>query len=264
MALPITQLYNNFALGHTMYSDDGGDTWSLGAADGLGGGAVAGSMGANEDQLVELKNGSLLLNSRSLATGSPQQRVQSVSNDGGASFTRSRLVPELPEPFNGCQGSMVRGTAGDNHSSHIGAGGAGGALYLSHPNPETNTGIAPAVLRLLGANVNLTGRDHMTVWTSTDEGATWLVQQLVDPGAAGYSSLQAAAPVRPPRGHGGDAVDSGDAVGSGGGAGGKVWILYEQSDRASNSLGHLTAEALVGALSVLDPDRFVLRLLSTP
>lgn len=135
VALPVTQLYNNFALGHTMYSDDGGDTWQLGAANGLGGGAVAGSMGANEDQLVELHNHSLLLNSRSLATGSPQQRVQALSHDGGVSFTPSRLVPELPEPFNGCQGSMVRGT-----SAEVSASGGPGRLYLSHPNPAPNSG----------------------------------------------------------------------------------------------------------------------------
>ena len=46
-------------------------------------------MGANEDQLVELRNGSLLLSSRSLATGSPQQRVQARSDDGGETFTPS-------------------------------------------------------------------------------------------------------------------------------------------------------------------------------
>ena len=256
VALPITQLYNNFALGHTMYSDDGGDTWLLGSGSGLGGGAVAGSMGANEDQIVELTNGSLLLNSRSLATGSPQQRVQSLSHDGGATFTPSRLVPELPEPFNGCQGSITRAGGGGGGNS-TGAG----ALYLSHPNPAANHGVAPAVLRLLGANVNLTGRDHMTVWRSTDEGDTWHIHHLVDSGAAGYSSLQPAAAAAADGG--GRAAAAQRVAGAGAEAGGgRLWILYEQSDRQADSLSQMAAEALIGALSVLDPDRFVLRLLA--
>ena len=39
-----------------------------------------------------------------------------------------------------------------------------------------------------------------------------------------------------------------------------LWLLYEQSDREAASFSHMSAEALIGALSVLDPDRFVLRL----
>jgi hypothetical protein len=133
--LPVSQLYNNFALGHVMLSDDGGDSWHLGSAAGFGGGSAG--EGANEDQLVELRNGSVLLNSRSLSTGSPQQRVQCRSDDGGETFTPTRIVPELPEPFNGCQGSV---TAGSN-----------GTIFLSHPNPQKNEGIAPAVLAILSA-----------------------------------------------------------------------------------------------------------------
>jgi hypothetical protein len=56
------RLYNNFALGHVIYSDDGGDSWTLGSKQGLGGGAAAGSMGANEDQLAELTNGTFHCN----------------------------------------------------------------------------------------------------------------------------------------------------------------------------------------------------------
>ncbi len=40
---------------------------------------------------------------------------------------------------------------------------------------------------------------------------------------------------------------------------GQLFLLYEQSDREAASLGDLTAEALIGALSVLNPDRLVLR-----
>jgi hypothetical protein len=43
-----------------------------------------------------------------------------------------------------------------------------------------------------------------------------------------------------------------------------LWLLYEQSDKEPNSLDNLGAEALIGSLSVLNPDRFVLRKVQTP
>ena len=195
------------------------------------------------------------MNSRSLATGSPQYRVQARSDDGGETFTPSRLIPELPEPFNGCQGSIVstydvQDATQTGTGTRTGTGGVGGnergALFLSHPNPATNGGLAPSVLKLLGADVNLTGRDHMTLWRSDDEGDSYQVEALVDPGAAGYSSLQ-------PYPANGTAA----APGTPGKAG--LWLLYEQSDRAADTLDHMGAAALIGALSVLDPDRFILR-----
>ena len=228
VGLPISQLYNNFALGHALLSDDGGATWRLRSMFGFGDGE---GRGANEAQLVELSNGSVLVNSRSLSTGSLQQRVQARSDDFGESFGRSAFVgSQLPEPFNGCQGSLVGGAADPTGR---------GALYFSHPNGAVNHGAAPALLRLLGASVNLTGRDHMTVWSSSDGGGAWAPLQLVDPGAAGYSSLQ---------------LDRNDSE--------TLWILYEQSDAAPLDLAHLAADAVLGHLSVLDPDRIVLRALT--
>ena len=78
----------------------------------------------------------------------------------------------------------------------------------------------------------------MTIWRSTDSGAHYVIDRLVDDGAAGYSSLQEM---------------PGDAG---------LFLLYEQSDREASSLGHLAADALIGALSVLNPDRMVFRSLS--
>jgi len=173
--LPISQLYNNFALGHVMLSDDGGDTWRLGwTSEGANSGF---GEGADEGQIAQLANGSLLLNARSLATGSPQYRVQARSDDGGASFTESRFVSELPEPFNGCQGSIVSDPKGK--------------VFFAHPDPKIDSALLPELARLLRAGgVNLTGRDHMTLWTSVDAGATYSHKTLVDSGVTGYSSLQ--------------------------------------------------------------------------
>jgi sialidase-1 len=97
---PISQSYNNFAVGHTLISDDDGDTWRLGNDWPIG-------EGANEHQYVELANGSVLANSRSLSWGSPQNRLQALSTDGGETFGESYYVSELPQSMNGCQGSTV-------------------------------------------------------------------------------------------------------------------------------------------------------------
>merc|ERR1719443_715778 len=99
--------------------------------------------------MVQLSNGSVLTNSRSLSTGTPQFRVQARSDDGGETFGATRFVYDLPQPFNGCQGSLVRGT--------------GDALYLSGPDPARATGLLPEIVEALGAVANLTGRNHMTL-----------------------------------------------------------------------------------------------------
>jgi hypothetical protein len=75
-ALPISQLYNNFAKGFVLISDDGGDSWRLGKEWPIG-------EGTNEHQLIELDDGTIISNSRSLSTGSPQYRVQSMSFTNG-------------------------------------------------------------------------------------------------------------------------------------------------------------------------------------
>ena len=65
-----------------------------------------------------------------------------------------------------------------------------------------------------------------------DDGETFQKRAVVDAGAAGYSSLQAS-------------CDG-------------VYALYEQADPAPATPGEVAAEALIGDLAVLDPDRIVL------
>lgn len=84
--------------GHTLYSDDSGATWHIGSA----------SFGApylsNECQAVELKNGSILINARTLLT----HRIQVMSHDGGLTFDAPVQMETLVEPIEGCEGSIVR------------------------------------------------------------------------------------------------------------------------------------------------------------
>ena len=79
-----------------MLSDDGGESWFLGAT--IYG---KGSHLSNEVQAVERADGTILVNARALLS----HRVQAVSTDEGLTFGDSRAVPELREPLDGCEGS---------------------------------------------------------------------------------------------------------------------------------------------------------------
>ncbi len=54
-------------------------------------------------QAAQLKSGDVLINARALLT----HRLQAVSGDGGETFGDSRAVPELREPWDGCEGSLA-------------------------------------------------------------------------------------------------------------------------------------------------------------
>jgi len=151
-------LQNNKVHGHVILSDDGGDSWHIGSADGFD---PVDDKFSNENQAVELLNGSVLINARSLADpGHVQQRVQALSDDGGETFGPARFVPELPQPLDGCQGSIA-------------------SLKSRQSNLLLFSGPRSTILRT-----------SMTLWTSEDEGATWNVLETIDSGASGYSSLQ--------------------------------------------------------------------------
>jgi hypothetical protein len=81
-AIPVSQLYNNFAKGFVLISDDEGDTWRLGKEWPTG-------HGTNEHQMIQLDDGTIISNSRSLSTGTPQFRLQSKSFTDGETFTGS-------------------------------------------------------------------------------------------------------------------------------------------------------------------------------
>mmetsp|Transcript_6615 Transcript_6615/g.24664 ORF Transcript_6615/g.24664 Transcript_6615/m.24664 type:complete len:700 (+) Transcript_6615:133-2232(+) len=212
--LPLSQLYNNFALGHAMISDDGGDTWHLGEEWAVG-------HGANENQMVQFKDGTVMTNSRALATGSRQQRLQSVSNDEGETFTASNFVEELPQPFNGCQGSTV---TGDNDE-----------VYVSTPDPPKAMSVLAKIGHMLGCTDHFTGRRKVTIWKSTDKGKSYPHKFVVDEGLSAQSSLQH---------H----------------DGGKMVLLYEQVDpEPQYSASDVVLEYIAGDVKVLLPSRFVFR-----
>ena len=135
---------------HVIYSDDHGQTWKLG-------GWIRPQM--NESQAIELDdgNGGLLLNMRNTARA--DLRAQSVSHDGGLTWTVPEFLPELVEAR--CQGSLLRYDSRDGN-------GAGHLLFSNPASPR---------------------RRDLTVRVSRDDGRTWPVRKTLYEGPAASSCL---------------------------------------------------------------------------
>lgn len=141
----------NFEYGsHILFSDDHGKTWQLG-------GVIQPKM--NECQVAELSDGSgtLLMNMRSYYGNN--RRAQSISRDGGATWTAAVEVPDLTEPV--CQAALIRYSWSDEPSGSI----------LLFSNPASSK------------------RENMMVKYSRDEGETWNVWRELHEGPAAYSAL---------------------------------------------------------------------------
>lgn len=137
---------------HVIYSDDHGRTWQLG-------GEIRPAV--NECQVVELADGTLLINMRNYDR-SQTTRALSTSTDGGLAWSAIRHDPALVEPV--CQASLVR--------------------YTTEPPEDRN--------RLAFSNPghgDVGNRRDMTVRVSEDEGKTWPVSRVLWPGPAAYSCL---------------------------------------------------------------------------
>ncbi|MGB9605839.1 MAG: sialidase family protein [Bryobacteraceae bacterium] len=130
---------------HVIYSDDEGRTWRLGGSAGPD---------CNESTVVELSDGTLMLNMRSYA--GKNRRAVSLSRDGGLTWSPPQLDETLIEPV--CQASLIRF---GNHKP----------AFLLFSNPAS------------------TKRMNMTVRLSRDEGKTWTVSRTVHAGPAAYSNL---------------------------------------------------------------------------
>ncbi len=135
---------------HVIYSDDHGQSWKLG-------GWARPRM--NESQVVELADGegTLLLNMRT--TTQANRRGQSISHDGGQTWTTPQLVPELIEPR--CQASLLRYN------------------WPSVKKPG----------RILFSNPAGVARTNLTVRLSRDDGRTWAIARTLHPGPSAYSCL---------------------------------------------------------------------------
>lgn len=132
------------SVSHVIFSDDGGTTWQLGGD---------ASEGTNESQVVELRDGTLLLNMRSYR--GKNRRGISRSSDGGKTWDAVAWDDMLVEPV--CQASLIA---------------AGKLLYFSNPATADK-------------------RERLTVRVSKDEGRTWSAGKVLHAGPSAYSSLAA-------------------------------------------------------------------------
>ena len=130
---------------HVIYSDDSGKTWTLGGSAGPE---------CNESTVVELSDGSLLLNMRSYS--GKNRRAVSISHDSGLTWSELLLDDALIEPV--CQASLI-------------------AFGKDRPR------------LLLFSNPADTKRVNMTVRLSRDQGKSWNVSKTVHAGPSAYSNL---------------------------------------------------------------------------
>jgi sialidase-1 len=141
--------------GHSLYSDDGGATWQLGAVDT----PTDGVANPNESTAVELDDGRLYFSARDQGGTSPGRRLGTTSSDGGASFdARYTAVPDVVTSQ--VQGSVIKLTQPDRSSR----------VVLSVPGHST-------------------ARENLTLWSSVDQTTSWRRGPVVYEGPSGYSDL---------------------------------------------------------------------------
>ena len=138
---------------HVILSDDHGANWRLGGR--------TPEDGQNESQLVELSDGTLMLNSRNYRPGK-QCRAVCFSKDGGESWHGFQDDENLIEPC--CQASILRYLWPEDRN----------ASCILFSNPACRT-----------------GRAKMTIRASIDEGISWPDSLVLYTGPSAYSCLVA-------------------------------------------------------------------------
>lgn len=151
----------------TIYSDDHGQTWQRGEI------AVPDTpetVFPNETVVVELADGSVMLNSRTESM--PNRRVVVVSPDGATHWSAPRFDEALYEPI--CMAGIIRlSLAADGRKNRI--------LFSNPHNLERLDGKAqPGKSR---------DRRNLSIKLSYDEGRTWPVNKSLEPGYSAYSDL---------------------------------------------------------------------------
>jgi sialidase-1 len=137
---------------HMMFSDDSGATWQIGAPIQSGG---------NECQVIERKDGSLLVNTRMQGNYEGYRGI-ATSTDGGATWTPITQEKQLPCPK--CQGSLFRFDVQ--------------RLLFSNPSPEPSPD--PSAKR---------PRKRLTIHMSSHDGHAWPTARVIHEGPSAYSSL---------------------------------------------------------------------------
>ena len=138
----------------SVFSDDHGATWHAGEAVGTG---------MDENKTVELSDGRVMLNSRDSARSG--YRKVAISTDGGQTYGPVRLEHAQPDPTNNA--SIIRAF------------------------PDAPEGSARAKVLLFSNAADQSARRNGTIRMSCDDGQTWPVSKVFQPGSMSYSTLAA-------------------------------------------------------------------------
>jgi sialidase-1 len=151
----------------TIYSDDQGKTWQAGEV------AVPCTdewINPNETVAIELADGSVMLNARSESKA--HRRLVTTSKDGATGWSTPKFDDALLESI--CMGSIVRFSLAND-------GGKNRILFVNPDNLSRADGKEEP-----GKNRD---RKNVSVKLSYDEGKTWAVTKILDPGYSGYSDI---------------------------------------------------------------------------
>ncbi|XP_070542524.1 sialidase-2-like [Ptychodera flava] len=169
------QLFNNSDYSNVIYSDDGGDTWQMGGILPRSRDEEGRKIFANEAQVAELDDGVIVMGIRTL--DHHQSRAQAFSHDGGMTFSKAEIIPNLVEPgykiqnrvlkprvAPGCQASIVTFPAPN--------GAPGNKTWALFSNPASDT-----------------LRKFMSIRLSYDGCKTWSNPWTIYPWYSGYSDM---------------------------------------------------------------------------
>ncbi|MBP6978129.1 MAG: exo-alpha-sialidase [Bacteroidales bacterium] len=149
-AIGVRQDSGNVISNFMICSDDGGQSWNYKPA-------MASAVG-DEAKIVELDNGNLMMNIRNRT---PDCRKIVISEDGGDSWGEPYYQVELIDPA--VNGDFIR------YTSVLDGYDRSRLLFSIAAHPTT--------------------RKNLTLFLSYDEGATWPVSKVINPGLSGYSCL---------------------------------------------------------------------------
>ena len=137
---------------YAIYSDDGGDYWSLSTN--------AATTAGDEAKVGELENGDILMSIRNPSKGN---RIFCKSTDRGQTWGKAYFETELKDPA--CNGDIIRYSYSTDEGSE-------GKSRLLHSLPESTT-----------------TRENVTIYLSEDDGETWPIKKRLVDGYSAYSSL---------------------------------------------------------------------------
>lgn len=137
---------------YAIYSDDGGDNWTLSTN--------AATTVGDEAKVVELEDRDILMSIRNPSKGN---RIFCKSTDRGQTWGKAYFETELKDPA--CNGDIIRYSYSTDEGSE-------GKSRLLHSLPESTT-----------------TRENVTVYLSEDDGETWPIKKRLVDGYSAYSSL---------------------------------------------------------------------------